>query len=221
MSAPAGASAHASASPAGDNALNFGPASTLDDTVYGACRPGGAPEGGVRIPDAEVAAWAAAVSARGVTRVVSLLDDAELASYDTPLPEQYKAHFKRCALRARTRRAGRAGLHGAQRLTPPALRSADFVQLSSDPAAAEAARATLVSALREAHEAGEKVVVHCKLGQQRTGLALAAWLTAQHGLSPEAAAAEVERAAAAQALTRSVDVPKLCGFTTGAATPKP
>ena len=107
MSAPAGASAHASASPVGDSALNFGPASTLDDTVYGACRPGGAPEGGVRIPDAEVAAWAAAVSARGVTRVVSLLDDAELASYDTPLPEQYKAHFKRCAQRARAARWAR------------------------------------------------------------------------------------------------------------------
>ncbi len=76
-------------------------------------------------------------------------------------------------------------------------------------AAAAEAHEKLVCALRDAHDAGEKVVVHCKLGQARTGLALAAWLQAQHGLSPEQAAAEVAQAAAEQHLVRSADVDKL------------
>ena len=80
---------------------NFGAASSLDTTVYGACRPGGA--GGeeetpaASLTDASVAEWAAALKAQGITRVVSLLDDKELSAYKTPLTEQYGRLFTRCA----------------------------------------------------------------------------------------------------------------------------
>ena len=79
---------------------NFGAASSLDTTVYGACRPGGTggdeqtPAGA--LSDVSVAEWAAAMKAQGVTRVVSLLDDVELTAYATPLHEQYGRLFTRC-----------------------------------------------------------------------------------------------------------------------------
>jgi hypothetical protein len=81
---------------------NFGAASSLDATVYGACRPGGPGEDGVDTPpgsltDTEVSAWAAHMAAAGITRVVSLLDDGELRAYATPLEVQYGKLFKRCA----------------------------------------------------------------------------------------------------------------------------
>ena len=80
---------------------NFGPASGLDATVFGACRPGGA-GGEERTPagsigDAAVEAWAQHMRAAGITRVVSLLDAEELTAYATPLGEQYVRHFKRRA----------------------------------------------------------------------------------------------------------------------------
>jgi hypothetical protein len=81
---------------------NFGAASSLDATVYGACRPGGPGEDGVDTPagslsDAAVSAWATHMAAAGITRVVSLLDDGELQAYATPLEAQYGKLFKRCA----------------------------------------------------------------------------------------------------------------------------
>ena len=77
------------------------------------------------------------------------------------------------------------------------------------PLSAPDAKARLVGALRDARDAGEKVVVHCKLGQQRTGLALAAWLAEGHGLSAEEASARVEAAAREAGAEREVDVAKL------------
>jgi protein-tyrosine phosphatase len=88
-----------------------------------------------------------------------------------------------------------------------------MVRMSHDPAESRAAHATLVGAFAAAHAAGEKVVVHCRGGQSRTGLALGAWLVAQHGLSAADAAAEVERAAAAASLIRFAKAAKITTFT--------
>lgn len=78
---------------------------------------------------------------------------------------------------------------------------------------AAAAHATIVAAFSEARASGEKVVVHCRGGQSRTGLALASWLVAEHGLSAADAAAEVQRAAAEQRLVRFAKAEKVAKFT--------
>ena len=201
----------AAAAPLGYDS-NFGPASCRDNTVHGACRPGGAGADDVPVPDgsisdAAVAAWAAHVAAAGVTRVVSLLDASELKAYATPLSEQYGRLFKRCAhmrnIESRLR---------ADRL-PVLRRRHDMVQMSHDPEESRAAHARIMEAFSEAHAAGERVVVHCRGGQSRTGLALASWLVQQHGCSAEAAAAEVERSAAAQKLIRFAKAAKVSAFT--------
>ncbi len=88
-----------------------------------------------------------------------------------------------------------------------------MVRMSHDPAESRAAHAKLIAALRDADAAGEAVVLHCRGGQSRTGLALSAWLVDKHGLSAEAAAAEVERAAAAQKLIRFSKAAKVSAFT--------
>jgi protein-tyrosine phosphatase len=88
-----------------------------------------------------------------------------------------------------------------------------MVRMSHDPVESAAAHATLVGAFAAAHAAGERVVVHCRGGQSRTGLALGAWLQAQHGVSAEAAAAEVMRAAGEQKLIRFAKAAKITSFT--------
>lgn len=77
-----------------DYPLNWGQASSRDSTVYGVCRPGGQQASGPFAPQV-VDAWAAAVKSKGVTRIVSLLDEGELALYEKPLGELYGKHFKR------------------------------------------------------------------------------------------------------------------------------
>ncbi|PNW86218.1 hypothetical protein CHLRE_02g077650v5 [Chlamydomonas reinhardtii] len=71
---------------------------------------------------------------------------------------------------------------------------------------------TLVSELKGAVDTGEKVVVHCWGGGGRTGVALAAWLVRHHGLTPAAAAEQVESYAKAQGASRRADVSQLQGF---------
>jgi protein-tyrosine phosphatase len=50
-----------------------------------------------------------------------------------------------------------------------------------------------------------QVVVHCWAGGKRSGSVLAAWLVAQHNLSPEAAVQELKRTAESQGSTRPAD----------------
>jgi protein-tyrosine phosphatase len=88
-----------------------------------------------------------------------------------------------------------------------------MVRMSHDPAESAAAHAALVGAFADAHAAGERVVVHCRGGQSRTGLALGAWLVAQHGVSADEAAAEVMRAAGEQRLIRFAKGAKIATFT--------
>eukprot|EP00292_Cryptomonas_paramecium_P020222 CAMPEP_0113690128 /NCGR_PEP_ID=MMETSP0038_2-20120614/17593_1 /TAXON_ID=2898 /ORGANISM="Cryptomonas paramecium" /LENGTH=181 /DNA_ID=CAMNT_0000611367 /DNA_START=1 /DNA_END=546 /DNA_ORIENTATION=+ /assembly_acc=CAM_ASM_000170 len=68
---------------------------------------------------------------------------------------------------------------------------------------------TIIGAFREAEKAGEKIVVHCSAGAQRTGLGLGLWLTTKYGLSPEEAAQEIAANAAAAKVVRSADPGKL------------
>ena len=89
----------------------------------------------------------------------------------------------------------------------------DLVRMSHDPEESRAAHAKLLDAFNDAQRAGERVVVHCRGGQSRTGLALSAWLVAQHKLSAADAAAEVERAAAEQKLVRFAKASKITAFT--------
>jgi ADP-ribosyl-[dinitrogen reductase] hydrolase len=88
-----------------------------------------------------------------------------------------------------------------------------MVRMSHDPEGAAVAHAAIVAAFSEAHAAGERVVVHCRGGQSRTGLALSTWLVAHHGLSAAAAAAEVQRAAGDAGLVRFADAAKVARFT--------
>ena len=88
-----------------------------------------------------------------------------------------------------------------------------MVSISHEPEGAAAAHAAIIGAFAAARDAGERVVVHCRGGQSRTGLALASWLVAAHGLSAADAAAEVESAAKAQGLVRFTKAEKVAKFT--------
>lgn len=74
------------------------------------------------------------------------------------------------------------------------------------------APAEILSALKAAKQANEKVVVHCWGGGGRTGLVQAAWLMTDRGLSAEDAAAAVTEYADSHTLSRRVDVDALKKF---------
>ncbi|WIA16469.1 hypothetical protein OEZ85_013153 [Tetradesmus obliquus] len=77
--------------------FNLGPTTAEESMVYGAARPGAkqqrcyTPE--LRVTADEVAEWVDAIKAVGVTRVVSMLSDSELATYAEPLPAAMEAAF--------------------------------------------------------------------------------------------------------------------------------
>ena len=113
----------------------------------------------------------------------------------------------------------RAALHALTRTRSEAapwcceLRRHDLVKMSHDPDESRAAHKKLLDAFSDAQRAGERVVVHCRGGQSRTGLALSAWVVHAHKLSAADAAAEVERAAAEQKLVRFANAAKITAFT--------
>ena len=104
----------------------------------------------------------------------------------------------------------RCGAGCRPRLTSRPRRRHDLVRMSQDPAAA---RAALLAAFADAHASGERVVVHCRGGQSRTGLALATWLVGHHGLGAAQAAEEVLRGAAAAGVVRFANADKVAKFT--------
>ena len=93
------------------------------------------------------------------------------------------------------------------------MRRHDLVRMSHDPAESAAACARIQEAFHSAHAAGEKVVVHCRGGQSRTGLALSSWLVVHHGLDAHEAAEEVMAQARAAKLVRFADEKKIAAFT--------
>ena len=98
-------------------------------------------------------------------------------------------------------------------LTSRPRRRHDLVRMSHDPEGATAARTALLAAFADAHASGERVVVHCRGGQSRTGLALATWLVGHHGLSAAQAAEEVLRGATAAGVVRFASADKVAKFT--------
>lgn len=86
------------------------------------------------------------------------------------------------------------------------------MRMSHDPEGAAVARAALLAAFADAHACGERVVVHCRGGQSRTGLALATWMVAHHGLSAAQAAEEVKRGAEAAGVVRFTSAEKVAKF---------
>ena len=145
--------------------FNFGPASTGERFVYGACRPGYLDEG--RVQPEVVQAWVDFMQQQGIRRVCCLLDDAQLGVY-RDLLAVYRARF------------GAANVCSAP-VPDYTVPSVAIV------------RERVLPFLREAEAAGEKVVVHCAAGIGRTGFALAAWLVSQRGMKPIDAIAAVER----------------------------
>jgi atypical dual specificity phosphatase len=137
---------------------NFAPASTRDTIVHGADRPGYAP--------ADVDAWIDDMLARGIRRVVCLLEPARLERY-----EDLIGHYRR--------RFGHA-LHAP--IDDHGLPSTPVLEQTLDTLAA-------------AEHAGEPIVLHCAAGMGRTGLMASAWLCWRHRLEVDAAIAEVCAAA--------------------------
>jgi hypothetical protein len=68
---------------------NFGPASTRDTILFTAERPGNPKEKNDPVPDSKVIEWMDYVKARGVNRVVALLDENEMKIYSN-LPSLYQ-----------------------------------------------------------------------------------------------------------------------------------
>lgn len=146
-------------------ASGFGPASAEERIVYGARRPG-YPMPRVSVPT--VARWLEFMKGQGIERVVCLLPDEQLASYDDLLG-QYRATFS------------------ADNLcwAPiPDFRLAEEGLLTG----------TILPFLRASEAAQQRVAVHCAGGIGRTGHVLAAWLVHARGMSNEAAIATVKQA---------------------------
>ncbi|GLC33532.1 hypothetical protein PLESTM_000081600 [Pleodorina starrii] len=166
-----------------DVRYNFGKASEYDDYIFGAARPGAA---GQRCfnPDDKV-------TPAEVNEWVSFMSGHGIQRVISLLSDSELATYSQPLPPALTERFRRAVVVDAKA-----------------PGAAE----QLVSELKQAAEAQEKVVVHCWGGGGRTGVALAAWLVRHHGLDPEAAAGHVESFARAQGASRRADVGQLRDF---------
>eukprot|EP00283_Hemiselmis_rufescens_P002211 CAMPEP_0173419082 /NCGR_PEP_ID=MMETSP1357-20121228/1052_1 /TAXON_ID=77926 /ORGANISM="Hemiselmis rufescens, Strain PCC563" /LENGTH=176 /DNA_ID=CAMNT_0014381665 /DNA_START=173 /DNA_END=703 /DNA_ORIENTATION=+ len=158
--------------------MNFAAVSKRDDSVFGSHRPGFLPDavnekpGGV--DDALVAEWCTFIKGKGVTRILSLLEDDEALWYNTPIATQLEAH---------------------------GFSEASGTYVRSPLSSAEGAK-TAVEAITKAKESGDKIVLHCSGGIGRTGLISAVYLVKQYGLSPEDAVKEVTAQAEACGVSR-------------------
>jgi protein-tyrosine phosphatase len=144
--------------------FNFGPAAAGEEIVFGARRPGYPLSRAGRQP---VEDWIAFMLARGIRRVVCLLD-AELSGYDDLLGD-YRRAF------------------GPQRVCHAPI--PDF-RLADPPTLLD----VILPFLDQADARGEKTVVHCAGGSGRTGHVLAAWLVHGRGYAAQAALAAVRHA---------------------------
>ena len=69
---------------------NFGPVSARDEIVYTACRPGDPLGKTDPISDDAVQDWISFMKQKGISKVISLLDDNEYTNYDTDLCVQFE-----------------------------------------------------------------------------------------------------------------------------------
>lgn len=154
------------------NNYNFAQASPLDQTVYGASRPGYGLTSNIQ--DIDVNTWIEAMSNAGITRVIVLLDDRQMAYYENNLLTQYKSKFIKV----------------------------DWIPIADFGLPTLQDLRLILKALAAAQDAGDKVVVHCSAGMGRTGLSLAAWLVCRHGIPAAQAVKSIVDFAASQGASR-------------------
>ncbi len=140
----------------------FDSASDTERTVFGASRPGYPSS---MVPSETVEDWIGDLRRVGVSRLCCLLDGRQLDYYDD-LPGSYRRAF------------------GGQHVLFAPIEDYTLV----DP---QIFRGSILPFLRDADEAGERVLVHCSGGYGRTGHVLAAWLVAARAYSPCDAVAAV------------------------------
>lgn len=165
----------------GKTQYNFAPASTRDEVLYGAARPGASQQlcyrPDLKLPASVITEWAYWAKGEGFERVITLLSPSELDTYQGSvvdvLSHQFSGHYSNIVMDR-----------------PGALQQ-------------------VLAAVRTAQEAGDKILVACWAGAGRTGQVLAAWLVQQYGLTPEEAAEEVKANAVKHGANRKVDVPAL------------
>lgn len=159
--------------------FNFAPASPLDRVVHAAECPGlgvtswstsgvrssvSAPPSSSSAPDPSdgpIEEWLGFMARQGMREVLCLLDEADLATYRSPLLKRYQREFLRVT---------HVPMEDGAVPSPEALERA-------------------LGALRRAEAGGTPVVVHCASGVDRAGIVLSAWLRVRHGLAAEAAIA--------------------------------
>lgn len=74
----------------------------------------------------------------------------------------------------------------------------------------ESSRETMSTAIRNAKERGESIVIHCSGGEGRAALGMGLWLVDSYGLAPEDAAREVaEQCEQSEGIVRKVSAAKL------------
>lgn len=141
------------------NRFNFGPASPIEQIVYGAERPGRRCYNSKRVPLTEVQEWIVFMKKQGIKRICCLLHKNQLKFYDDiDLLKLYREEF------------GQDNICWAD---IEDYHLCDELKLIKE----------ILPFLKESSKKREKVVVHCSGGIGRTGHVLAAWLVHRHGLS--------------------------------------
>lgn len=153
--------------------MNFGPASATETVVFGASRPGYGEYHGERIPLGVVREWIAYMRERSIARVCCLLSRSELARYECDLLRTYREAF------------------GEENVAHVPTRDFYFAD-------ARTLRHKLLPFLAESEQRQMPVVVHCSAGMGRTSRALAAWLVAGRGYTPQEALRLVREASGAR-----------------------
>lgn len=148
-----------------DPSRGFGPAAPGEETVFGARRPG---YPGQPVPQAEVGRWISFMKDKGIGRVVCLLSQEQVESYQD-LQGSYEKAF------------------GAGNVLLAPIEDYHLVDVTT-------LTGRILPFLAEADVAGRKVVVHCAGGIGRTGHVLAAWLAGFRGMTNEEAIEAVRKA---------------------------